>query len=64
MYLFDEPSTGLLYFDILHLIDVFRGLIEQGDSVVFIEHNVTLIEADRIIQLGPGSGERGGLIIG
>ncbi len=63
LYLFDEPSTGLHYFDILGLIDVFKGLVEGGDSVVFIEHNSTLIgAADKVITLGPGSGEIGGFI--
>tara|TARA_R110002050_G_scaffold141251_1_gene266285 strand:- start:39580 stop:44397 length:4818 start_codon:yes stop_codon:yes gene_type:complete len=61
LYLFDEPSTGLHYFDILSLIEVFQSLITKGDTVLFIEHNSTLISAaDRVITLGPGSGENGG----
>jgi len=61
LYLFDEPSTGLHYFDILQLINVFQLLVDQGDTVLFIEHNNTLIEsADQMITLGPGSGESGG----
>ena len=64
LYLFDEPSTGLHYFDILRLIAVFESLVDGGDSVVFIEHNQTLIEAaDDVITLGPGSGENGGMIM-
>lgn len=62
LYLFDEPSTGLHYYDILPLIDVFQSLIKNGDTVLFIEHNNTLIaSADRVITLGPGSGENGGM---
>ena len=64
LYLFDEPSTGLHYFDILRLIKVFWSLVESGDTVVFIEHNTGLINsADELILLGPGSGEKGGLIM-
>ena len=64
LYLFDEPSTGLHYFDILKLIEVFQSIVENGDTVIFIEHNSTLIEAaDQVITLGPGSGENGGMKI-
>ena len=64
LYLFDEPSTGLHYYDILELIKVFQSVIDQGDTVLFIEHSQTLIQsADQVITLGPGSGEEGGLII-
>ncbi|MEL6558766.1 MAG: ATP-binding cassette domain-containing protein [Bacteroidota bacterium] len=64
LYLFDEPGTGLHYFDLLPLIEVFRFLVNRGDSILFIEHNNTLIEAaDRVLTLGPGSGEGGGEII-
>jgi excinuclease ABC subunit A len=61
LYLFDEPSTGLHYFDILQLIKVFQSLVDRGDTVIFIEHNSTLVQsADQVIQLGPGSGGNGG----
>lgn len=64
LYLFDEPSTGLHYFDILKLIDVFQSIVNRGDTVLFIEHNSTLIEAaDCVVTLGPGSGENGGEIV-
>jgi len=64
LYLFDEPSTGLHYFDIINLITVFQSLIDLGDTVLFIEHNNTLIEfADKVVKLGPGSGENGGTLI-
>ena len=64
LYLFDEPSTGLHYFDILQLIAVFESLVDRGDTVLFIEHNKILIEsADQVITLGPGSGDNGGELI-
>jgi len=64
LYLFDEPSTGLHYFDILPLINVFQSLVDRGDTVLFIEHNNTLIAAaDRVVALGPGSGESGGMVM-
>jgi excinuclease ABC subunit A len=64
LYLFDEPSTGLHYFDILPLIAVFQSIIASGDTVLFIEHNHTLIgAADRVITLGPGSGVMGGEVV-
>ncbi len=64
LYLFDEPSTGLHYYDILKLIEVFQSIINQGDTVLFIEHNSTLIAAaDHLIRLGPGSGVEGGFIM-
>lgn len=64
LFLFDEPSTGLHYFDILKLIDVFQTLVASGDTVLFIEHNSTLIEAaDQLVKLGPGSGEMGGELL-
>jgi excinuclease ABC subunit A len=64
LYLFDEPSTGLHYFDILKLIKIFQSLVQQGDTVLFIEHNKVLIEsANQIITLGPKSGENGGEIM-
>lgn len=64
LYLFDEPSTGLHYFDILQLIKVFQSLVEKGDTVLFIEHNSTLINAaDKVLKMGPESGEDGGMLI-
>lgn len=64
LYLFDEPSTGLHYFDILQLIEVFQSIVDRGDTILFIEHNGTLIEsADQVIRLGPGSGENGGRLM-
>jgi excinuclease ABC subunit A len=64
LYLFDEPSTGLHYFDLLQLNKVLQAIVDDGDTVLFIEHNKTLIHtADQVITLGPGSGEQGGELI-
>lgn len=64
LYLFDEPSTGLHHSDLLQLLAVFQSIIDQGDTLIFIEHNHTLIQAaNEVITLGPGSGEEGGRLI-
>ena len=64
LYLFDEPSTGLHYFDILQLLDVFQKLVHNGHTVLYIEHNSTLIQAaHQVITLGPGSGDLGGELV-
>jgi len=64
LYLFDEPSTGLHYFDLLPLIKVFQSIVDRGDTVLFITHHRTLIAAaDQVIALGPGSGEHGGVVL-
>ena len=64
LYLFDEPSTGLHYFDVLELIKLFRRITEEGHTIIYIEHNATLIDAaDTKITLGPGSGDEGGKLI-
>ncbi len=64
LYLFDEPSTGLHYLDVLKLIKLFNQLVKDGNTVLFIEHNSTLIEsANVVINLGLGSGVLGGEIV-
>lgn len=64
LYLLDEPSTGLHQLDLLRLIEVFQSIIDQGDTLLFIEHNRTLIQAaNQVITLGPGSGDQGGRLI-
>lgn len=64
LFLFDEPSAGLHYFDIVQLIDVFDKMVDAGDSIIYIEHNSTLIErADNSITLGWGSGKMGGALV-
>ncbi len=64
LFLFDEPTTGLHFDDIATLLGAFRRLIEQGHSLVVIEHNLDVIRAaDWILDLGPEGGDRGGVIV-
>jgi excinuclease ABC subunit A len=64
IYLLDEPTTGLHFADLKKLLYVLRALVDRGNTVVLIEHNLELITlADWIIDLGPEGGEHGGQII-
>jgi excinuclease ABC subunit A len=64
IYLLDEPTTGLHFHDVKKLIDVLNSLVDKGNSVVVIEHNLEVIKnADYIIDLGPEGGDAGGKII-
>jgi excinuclease ABC subunit A len=64
LFIFDEPTTGLHFHDIERLLWAFNELIEQGHSIVVIEHNMEVIKcADHIIDLGPEGGEGGGRIV-
>jgi excinuclease ABC subunit A len=64
LFIFDEPTTGLHFDDISKLLNCFRMLIKQKNSVIIIEHNLDVIKyADHIIDLGPDAGERGGEIV-
>ncbi len=65
MYLLDEPTTGLHFEDVNRLITVLQRLVEKGNSVVVIEHNLDVIKtSDHVIDLGPEGGEGGGEIVG
>lgn len=64
LFIFDEPTTGLHFHDINKLLKSFQALIEQGHSIVVIEHNIEMIKcADYIIDLGPEGGEKGGQLM-
>jgi excinuclease ABC subunit A len=64
IYLLDEPTTGLHYHDVKKLIDVLNSLVNKGNTIVVIEHNMEVIKsADYIIDLGPDGGDRGGKIV-
>jgi excinuclease ABC subunit A len=65
LYVLDEPTTGLHFADVEKLLEVLHRLVEGGNTVLVIEHNLDVIKtADWIVDLGPEGGDRGGLIIG
>ena len=64
LYLIDEPTTGLSFYDVHKLLDVVQRLVDKGNSVLMIEHNLDVIRcADWVIDLGPEGGDRGGELI-
>ncbi|GAB4040183.1 excinuclease ABC subunit UvrA [Spirosoma jeollabukense] len=64
MYILDEPTTGLHFQDIAHLLDVLNKLADKGNTVLIIEHNLDVIKvSDHLIDLGPEGGNKGGYIV-
>ena len=64
LYLIDEPTTGLSFYDVHKLMDVIQRLVDKGNSILVIEHNLDVIRcADWVIDLGPEGGDKGGEIV-
>jgi excinuclease ABC subunit A len=64
LYLIDEPTTGLSFYDVHKLLDVIQRLVDKGNSVLVIEHNLDVIRcSDWVIDLGPEGGDRGGELV-
>jgi excinuclease ABC subunit A len=64
LYILDEPTTGLHFEDIKRLLDVLHLLVDKGNSLLVIEHNIDVIKcSDWVIDMGPGGGKHGGMLV-
>jgi excinuclease ABC subunit A len=64
LYILDEPTTGMHFEDIRHLLHVLRALVKKGNTVLVIEHNMDVVKvADHVVDLGPDGGQGGGRIL-
>lgn len=64
LYVFDEPTTGLHFADVEKLIQILHRLVDMGNTVITIEHNLEIVkEADYLVDLGPEGGEEGGSVV-
>ncbi|MGB5960851.1 MAG: excinuclease ABC subunit UvrA [Coleofasciculaceae cyanobacterium] len=64
LYLIDEPTTGLSFYDVHHLLNVLQRLVDKGNSILVIEHNLDVIRcSDWVVDLGPEGGDKGGEVI-
>ncbi|HKJ86224.1 MAG TPA: ATP-binding cassette domain-containing protein, partial [Spirochaetia bacterium] len=64
IYILDEPTTGLHFADVKKLVEVLQMLVEKGNTVILIEHNIDVIlQADHVVDLGPEGGDGGGNLV-